>query len=127
VPAMSLIWWKRSTIGWTEDGYVLHMEHSLQHRAALRFERKIRTITEAQEWDVAVRVEPMVQHHTSESSSADLGSLQLIGETVQTLDAERLREQLDALADEADKEIAAVLEQEQALAEDFLRKLRGEP
>jgi hypothetical protein len=61
VPAMSLIWWKRSTIGWTEDGYVLHTEHSLQHRAALRFERKIRTIAEAQEWDVAVRVEPMVR------------------------------------------------------------------
>jgi hypothetical protein len=30
---------------------------------------------------------------------------------VLTLDAERLREQLDAISDEADREIAAVLEQ----------------
>ena len=128
VPAMSLIWWKQSTIGWTEDGYVLHTKHSLQHRAAHRLERKVEALAEAQEWDVTVRVQPMVQRDTPNGDrSADLGTLEMIGETVLTLDAVRLREQLDALADEADREITAVLAHEEPLAADFLRKLRGEP
>lgn len=115
-------------MGWTPEGYLLHVAHTLEERAALLFGRELQKWLDERDWRAEVRVTPM-RRDTNErgGTSATMGTLAVVSDVLLTMDAALLRDAVDRLAVEAEEEMKQVIAQELALLEDFMATLKARP
>lgn len=114
-------------MGWRPEGYVLHVPHSLEERAALLFADRLQKWLDDQDWRAQVRVTPMRKESSTRGTSAELGTVEVTSDVLLTVDAALLRDTIDRFSSEAEEEMEQITTQEMALVKDFIATLQGRP
>jgi hypothetical protein len=118
--------WDRSTYGWTEDGYVLALDHRMNDRVFLMF------LDALNAW--LGESDPPLELLTTRAYRVDVttggttftpGALHLVAPEMFTVDPAMLRDTLDRFAVEAQSWYDEMSPDEEARAEAFIAVIRG--
>ncbi len=119
--------WQRAELGWTDEGYVLHVPHSMKARVLQYFERRLIQWLREQGaiGGLQFEAEPLIRYtRGNQAGKTEFGHLELKGEHLFALNATELRDIVNRLAIEAEEHVAEQVRWDQQRVADFLAELR---